>query len=306
MFEQERANRAAAAVRGEYQGAHAIRLAVVHVGAGLQEQLCGLDVSDPRREQQCRGAAAQHCVIELLASRPLGLLADHRLRVGQRARANISTGVEQHLDHIGMTLCRRPHQRRLVVLALFGVDLGAVRQHQFHCLRVARTGAGHQDRLAIEHRRVRRGARGQQPFDHPRAAIGAGQMQGRRPKIVRRIGARAETDQQIDNRQVIAMRRPVERRRAVALRRVDADALPEQTAHRRDVLLFDRVNQAKVERGLRRRGRRGERRQTSADGEAFTEKEPWHRLVPCCRQSDRGARRTDRAASDADSPTACS
>ena len=89
------ANVAIAAVRREHERAHTIRLCVVRVGAGLQQQPRGLDVADPRRKQQRRGAAAQHRVIQLLASRALRLLADDGLRIGQGARANIGTGFER-------------------------------------------------------------------------------------------------------------------------------------------------------------------------------------------------------------------
>ena len=72
---------AVAAVGGEHQGAHTIRLRIIRVGSGLQQQRRGLGVAGPGGEQQRRGPAPQHGVVQFFAARPLRHFAGHGLDV---------------------------------------------------------------------------------------------------------------------------------------------------------------------------------------------------------------------------------
>ncbi len=58
VLQQQRRNVAVAAVGREHEGAHPIRLRIIRVCSGSQQQPRGLDVADPGGEQQWRGAAA--------------------------------------------------------------------------------------------------------------------------------------------------------------------------------------------------------------------------------------------------------
>lgn len=89
VFQQQRGHVSMAAVRREHERAHAVRLRLVWIRAGLQQRPGRLDVADSRGEQKCGHTAAQHGVIQLFASRPLRLLADDRLGVHAGARANV-------------------------------------------------------------------------------------------------------------------------------------------------------------------------------------------------------------------------
>ena len=142
--------------------------------------------------------------------------------------------------------------------ALPCVDVGAAADERGHRPRVAGARAGHQHGLAVQQRRVRVGAGVEQPLDHRRAAVGAGQMQRRRAAIVGGARARAGADQQIGDREIVAVRRPVQCGRAVAGRRVDVDWGPsglQQRAHGLDISAFGRLDQALVDCSRRRHAR---------------------------------------------------
>ena len=63
--------------------------------AGVEENSRGFEIAHPRRKQQGGSAAALHRVIQLLSSGTLRLLADDRLRVDERSRAEIGVSIEQ-------------------------------------------------------------------------------------------------------------------------------------------------------------------------------------------------------------------
>ena len=248
-FEEQCGDTAVAAVRRQHERADAVGLRIIRVGARFQQQARRLDVAGSRREQQRRRAAAQHGVVQLLASRTLRLLADDGLRVGERARADVGARLDEHLDDLGMLFGRGPHQRGLVVLALLRVHIGAASEQRFHRAGVTGARAGHQHRLAVHERRVRIGACREEPLDHCRAAIRAGELERCRAEIVRDVRTCTGSNQDIGHRQVVTMRRPVERRRPVALRRVHVKAgraRLQQLAHRFDVFVFDRLDQPRV------------------------------------------------------------
>ena len=241
-----------------------------------------------------------------------------------------------------MPLCHRPHQRGLLVLVFLRVDVRAVSQQRLHRPGIARAGARHQRRLAVQQRCARVGAGREKPLDHRGAAVRARQMKRSDPEIVGDVRARASPDQQIGDREVVAMRRPMERGRAIALRRVHVDSCRpplQQGAHRFNISVLDGLDEPQIRgRGCGDRARRDdENRQTDGrqtrsaarpgcralvgrpEGLGYsrplaplkgpphiTEKGSAHRFFPCCRRSDRSGPRTDPAASGADWPAACS
>ena len=145
-----------------------------------------------------------------------------------------------------MTLGCRPHQRCLMVLALFGIHVGAASQHRVHRGGASGPGAGHQDRLPVQQRRSRVSACRQEAFDHRRAAIGTGEVERGRTQVVGDVRTRTGTDEQIRYGEVIAVRGPMECRRAISLRRVHVDALLHEPAHGGHVPDLDRLNQPQV------------------------------------------------------------
>ena len=142
-----------------------------------------------------------------------------------------------------MALGGGPHQRRLIVRRFAGIDACAMDEQRFHRLGLAGPRARHQHRFAAQRRGVRVGARGEQPLDHRRAPVGAGEMKRCGAFVVRDVRARACAKQQVGDRHVVHMRRPMQGRRPIALRGVRIDALIQERAHRLHVSSSDRLNQ---------------------------------------------------------------
>ena len=80
VLQQQHRHMSVAAVGGEHERSDTVGLCLVRVRASLQQHPGRFSITNPRREQQRRGPAAQHRVVQLLAPCPLRLLADDGLR----------------------------------------------------------------------------------------------------------------------------------------------------------------------------------------------------------------------------------
>ena len=110
LVEQEFDDISEAGMRGQDQDADAPGVLVVHVGTGRDEQLRRGEIARARGEHQRRVAAVRdRAVVVGMTMWRDGL----HLAPGVRARLDVGAGREQHLDHLGMLLRHRPHERRL-------------------------------------------------------------------------------------------------------------------------------------------------------------------------------------------------
>ena len=213
------------------QGRGAVGARFVDVGAGRQQGPHGPDAALARGEQQRRRAA-----------------------VG--ARANVGAEDDQGLDDRDVSLRTRPHQGRLPVPGLAGVDVGArARQHP-HGGGPSGARRQHQRRLAgVEGlpRIVRIDAGVQQPRDDRRIAVAGRQGQRRHAVVVGRVDVGPGPDQGRGGLRVVQVGGPVQGGGAVALRRVDVGFLREQGPYGRGFAAFRGVG----ERGPLGRGFEG-------------------------------------------------
>ena len=110
FFEQEFDELPEPGVCRQDRGADAPGIGIVHVGAGGHEELRRGEIADARRKHQRRvGAVRDRAVVFGTAVRR------HRLDMAPHVRPGMHIGTvrEQHLDHLGMFLRNRPHQRCL-------------------------------------------------------------------------------------------------------------------------------------------------------------------------------------------------
>ena len=149
------------------------------------------------------------------------------------------------LHRLGIVLRSRPHQRRLSLPLLGGVDLGAAGDERPDHAVVAGPRRRHQDGLALGSGGVGIGAGLQQQVGQRRVAVLRRQLQRRDPVPAGRLDVRTRLHQQLRGRLVVAEDGIVQRGHAVGLGRVDVGALRDQ-ALRTAVRLpcLDRVDQA--------------------------------------------------------------
>ena len=88
--------------------------------------------------------------------------------------ANIGVRLEEQLDHLRMTLRRRPHQRGLSA-AFFGIHLGAADEQGLHGPRLTGAGGRHQDGFSTANHGVWIGTAFEQKLHHRGVAVLAGQ-----------------------------------------------------------------------------------------------------------------------------------
>ena len=122
----------------------------VHIGSGFQKNTHHLSPTGPSGEEQRRESG-----------------------IGQRG-AKIGVGLEEQLDHLRMTLRRRPHQRGLSA-AFFGIHLGAADEQGLHGSRLAGAGGRHQNGFSPATHGVGIGAAFEQKLHHRGVAVLAGQ-----------------------------------------------------------------------------------------------------------------------------------
>jgi hypothetical protein len=85
----------------------------------------------------------------------------------------------------------RPHQRRLAVRRLDGIDIGAARNQRFDRTQAAAPGGGHQGGHPGRGGGIGIGAGRQQPLDDLDAAVFARQRERTDAMVVDRVGAGA-------------------------------------------------------------------------------------------------------------------
>ena len=260
--QEERREVLLAAHRRHHEGAVAVGRAVVHVRPRRQQGPRRLDVSVPGREQQRREPAG------LEPRRPLGargaaLAGPAELRHRPGPRVHRGAVLDQHPGRGGLTVGRRPHQRRLPPRRLRGVDIDAVREERPHRPRVARVGAPHEQGLARPEPEVGIGAGREQPVHGAGVTIRAGRPQRRRSVVVPRVHVRAGPNQARERVRLVPVRRPVQRCRPVGLPGVDVRTLGDERRDRRPVPRLGRVR----EPGVRPGGGAGRRDTPERDGQ---------------------------------------
>ena len=140
--------------RGERRRADAPGVLVVDVRASLDEQLRRHQIADPGRKHQRRVAAVRnHPVVFGKTVRRHG----HHLAPALRARMDVGSAGEQHLDDLWMFLRDRPHQRRLAARAA-RVRVAPLASSCRDGGDLPDAGGDHQRRLARKQRGVRVGA----------------------------------------------------------------------------------------------------------------------------------------------------
>ena len=243
-LQQELGEPALVAEAGQHQRGLAVRRPIVDVGARVEQEPRVLDAAVAGREEQRRRAALglQHGLLEGV---PHAAVHRQEVTVGSRARRRRRRASSTRTAS-GFVLGGRPHQRRLPVRLLAGVDVGAVVDERGQRIGGAGPRARHQRGLAHRGGRVRVGPRVEELPDHRRAPVRAGEVEGRHAVVVGGVRVGAGPEQGLDHRGVVAQDRPVQRRRPVALAGVDVDLLIEQRAHRRVVLAPGRLDQPEV------------------------------------------------------------
>jgi hypothetical protein len=132
---------------------------------------------------------------------------------------------EQQFHHLRLQLRTGPHQGRLPRPAFLGVDVGTGVDQQLGCVDLTRPHDEHQRRFALGIRRVGIDARRQQLADHRLRADQSGLRHRRHAEDVlsRRIAPRA--DQAIDDDGVVIACRPHQRRGAERIRGIHIHAI---------------------------------------------------------------------------------
>ena len=152
-----------------------------------------------------------------------------------RSVVDVRARLDQQLHRRGVAFVRGPHQRRLLLPAFLGVDVGAVRQQHLHGVDLAGAGRRHQRRLAFRQRRVRIRAGLEQLLDHRRVAVDGGGIQRRHAVAIRGLDVGSRANQQLRRGRIVTVRRPVQRRRPVGLADVHRARLLQERADRRGV-----------------------------------------------------------------------
>ena len=122
----------------------------VHIDSGFQKHAHYLSPTGPSGKEQRRESG-----------------------IGQWG-ANIGERLEEQLDHLRMTLRRRPHQRGLSA-AFFGIHLGAADEQGLHGSRLTGAGGRHQDGFSTANHGVWIGTAFEQKLHHRGVAVLAGQ-----------------------------------------------------------------------------------------------------------------------------------
>ena len=198
------------AVDRKNERAAAVRRRVVHVRTRLQQHASGFDLPLLDGEQQRRKAAdvvrqAALAACELSAHRDAALSC-------RCARLDIGACVEQTPDDRGVTLGDRPHERRLLVRVLGGVDVGAALEEQLNDPAVPRARGHHERSHAgrAGHRRV--GSRPDQHIGHGDAAVRAGEQQRCHAVAVGGIRFGSRLDEERRDLTLVPVCRPVQGR----------------------------------------------------------------------------------------------
>ena len=207
------------------QCAVAVRTGVVDVGAGVEQEARGVDVSVPRGEQERREAPRRRSRL------PRPGLVVLRSPVPRNCTPRDGAGVDrcavrqQHPRDLRPAGGRRPHIRAVCPFS------GSVASTTASCSIRDRTAAG--SPVAVQRMRT------VSPTSSPRFAsapaasrrsttsvlrLAHATHNGVAPSALARVHVRAGLGQPVDRAEIVPVRRPVQRRRAVALRGVGVDA----------------------------------------------------------------------------------
>ena len=219
--EQQRGQRAVAAVRRHDERTRAGRRGVVRVGARRQQQFHGRKVAAACRQQQGREPTFFDHDYSALAARAGGVRRHHG--TDARTRVHVGTRIQQRLDHLDMPLRRGPHQRGLSLCRLPRVHVGAVSQQRLHRANAAGPRGGHQGGLAARQHRARRCAGCQQHPNHRCVPVLARQVKRCDAQLVRSVRQRARRNEPFHRLEIVQVGRPMQRGRTVRLPRVHVD-----------------------------------------------------------------------------------
>ena len=126
------------------------------------------------------------------------------------------------------------------------IQIRAFGEQLFDDIGIPRACRHHQRRFAREQRRVRIGARLQQPPDHGRTSVLAGRPQRRDAEIGGRVHLGAGANQQIGAFEVVVITGPMQRRGAIGIGGVDVRLLLEQRAQSSLVAALGGVHQRRT------------------------------------------------------------
>ena len=152
----------------------------------------------------------------------------------------------QHPHDGRMEVRHGPHERRLPLGRLPGVDLRAGGQERPHAPPRSRPCAAHQHGFARCDRRGRGRAGRQQGSDHLRVRVLTGEGEWRDAVIVRDGDIRPGADQMTRRVEVVPIHGPMERRSAIRLGRVDVELVGDQCDHPRGVPRPCRIDQPQL------------------------------------------------------------
>ena len=244
---------------GDREGAPADRRGVVRVRPGREEQPRRFRVPLLGHEQQRREATLLAffdvpSLDVLFETQPVAGAPPGQIdlaRAHARAGLEVRSGLDQRPHDARVSIGRGPHQRRLIVRRLLGVDVGSMGQQSSHGLHATRTRRRHQRRLTRHVGGVGVRTRGQQRRHEGRVLVAAGQPERCHAEVVRHLHIGAGRNQQIGRVHVVPIGRPMQRGRAVGLRGVHSGPLFQQRLDGGRVSIPGRVRQRRISPGGR-------------------------------------------------------
>ena len=215
----------------------ALRVFEIRIGAGRDQVPRALDAALASGIEQGGEAALVHVLGTRLGDDLALPLTD------DAARVEVGALRRQELDHLGLALRGRPHQRRLPAPVFPGVDVGARLEQPPGRVDVAAAGDGHQRRLTFRIPGIGIGARLEQRVDDRRRADDRRLGQRRRAELVLQLDVRAGLDQRADQLEIVVRRRPHDGRGPVGPGRIRVGALGQQPQRGRAIATLGRLEQ---------------------------------------------------------------
>ena len=156
---------------------------------------------------------------------------------------------EQHLDHLGMLLRHRPHERRLPTRMLIRFHVCAELHERAHRVDTARACGLHERGYSGLAGGVRFGPGLEQCARDGGVPVRRGQGDRRDSEVVGRIDVGARVDQQADRFCIIPVDRPVQSGRPIALGCIHVHVPFEQASNGGPVAPLDRIHQLNLSGG---------------------------------------------------------
>jgi hypothetical protein len=210
----------------------AVRVGLVHVRAGLDQEPRGVEEPVARRKQQRRHAARRRQLLALRrhaaandahAVRPAARPRRPRRGLGSHARRRIHRGAggQQRAHDLGVDQPRRPAERGLRHVRIGSIHLRTALEQEPH--RVGALGAhgGHEQSVARDVGSVDVGLGVEQPGEHGGVAVLRRHVDRLDPERVGHTDPRAGANQRVNGREVVSTHRPVQRRGAIRASSVD-------------------------------------------------------------------------------------